>query len=162
MEEQKIIALFGEELNEVQRTIAEVLSDIKEKGFSKVSPFDIGEVETRMLRYAAIHGITLGSDRLYMSSKQLQHSLRLSKRMKGLAVDITELIHFPQTRYQMDLYYDGQCFVYTNGISKFIVHPNYEIKISRGNIKVVNLITATKIKDPAEFTLPKYLKLNTD
>ena len=82
--------------------------------------------------------------------------------MKDLAVDATELIYFPRTRFQMDLYYDGQCFIYTNGISKFIVHPNYEIKISRGNMKVVNFITATKIKDPAEFTLPKYLKINTD
>ena len=58
--------------------------------------------------------------------------------------------------------YDGKCFIYTNGVSKFIVHPNYEIKISRGKVKVVNFITATKIKDPAEFTLPKYIKIETD
>ena len=59
----------------------------------------------------------------------------------------------------MELYYDKECFIYTNGISKFIVHPNYEIKISRRKVKVVNFITATKIKDPAEFTLPKYIKI---
>ncbi len=100
----------------------------------------------------------LGSDRLYMSAKQLTHAVRQSKRVKGLAVNSTELINFPVTRFQMDLYYDGECFIYTNGISKFVIHPNYEIKVSRGKMKVVNFITATILKDPAEFTLPKYKK----
>ena len=27
---------------------------------------------------------------------------------------------------KMELYYDGECFIYTNGQSKFIVHPNYK------------------------------------
>ena len=59
----------------------------------------------------------------------------------------------------MDLYFDGECFIYTNGLSKFIIHPNYEIKISRDKYKVVNFITATKVKDPAEFTIKKYKKI---
>ena len=45
--------------------------------------------------------------------------------------------------------------------SKFIVHPNYKMKISRELVEQVNFITATRIKDPAEFTLPKYRKIET-
>lgn len=61
----------------------------------------------------------------------------------------------------MDLYYDGECFIYTDGVSKFIVHPNYKMKVSREHVKLVNFITATRIKDPMEFTLPKYKKIET-
>ena len=85
--------------------------------------------------------------------------MRASKNAKGLVVSEEDLIHFPQNRFQMDLYYDGECFVYTDGISKFIIHPNYKMKISREHVEMVNFITATKIKDPAEFTLPKYIKI---
>lgn len=31
----------------------------------------------------------------------------------------------------MELYYDGEYFIYTDGKSKYIVHPNYKMKISR-------------------------------
>ena len=73
------------------------------------------------------------------------------------------MLHFaqsnPQNRFSMDLYFDGDCFIYTDGQSKFIVHPNYKMKISREIVKQVNFITATKVKDPMEFTLPKYQKI---
>ena len=62
----------------------------------------------------------------------------------------------------MDLYYDGECFIYTNGRSKFVIHPNYKMKICRDYVQVVNYITATKAKDPAEFTLLKYIKIEAD
>ena len=68
------------------------------------------------------------------------------------------MIGFPQNRFKMDLYYDDECFIYTDGQSKFIIHPNYKMKISRELVANVNFITATRIKDPAEFTLPKYKK----
>ena len=69
------------------------------------------------------------------------------------------LIGFPQNRFQMNLYYDGECFIYIDGTSKFIVHPNYKMKVSRELVANVNFITATRVKDPAEFTLPKYRKI---
>ena len=34
-------------------------------------------------------------------------------------------------RFSMELYYDGEYFIYTDGKSKYIVHPNYKMKISR-------------------------------
>ena len=36
------------------------------------------------------------------------------------------------------------------------------MKVSREHIKVVNFITATRVKDPMEFTLPKYIKVEND
>ena len=145
--------------NTIESQIAAVLNDIHQKGFSSVQPFSIGKVEERMMRFAKANCVTLASDELYMSAKQLQHSMRTSKGAKGLVVDDADLIGFPKNRFQMDLYYDGECFIYTDGTSKFIVHPNYKMKISRELVAQVNFITATRLKDPAEFTLPKYRKI---
>ena len=139
--------------------IASVLNDIHQKGFSSVQPFSIGKVEERMLRFAQANDISLASDELYMSAKQLQHCMRASKASKGLVVADADLIGFPQNRLQMELYFDGECFIYTDGTSKFIVHPNYKMKISREIVVQVNFITATRVKDPAEFTIPKYHKI---
>lgn len=143
----------------IEELIANVLSDIRQKGYSSIQPFSVGKVEGRMLQFSQSCGITLGSDELYMSAKQLQHCMRASKDAKGLVVSDSELVKFPVSRFSMDLYYDGECFIYTDGVSKFIVHPNYKMKVSREMVKLVNFITATRIKDPAEFTLPKYRKI---
>lgn len=140
----------------VESLITMVLTDIRQKGYSSVQPFSIGKIEERMIHFAQTNAIMLASDELYMSAKQLQHCMRASKATKGLVVNDADLIGFPQNRFQMDLYYDGECFIYTDGCSKFIVHLNYKMKISRELVAQVNFITATKIKDPAEFTLPKY------
>ena len=48
-----------------------------------------------------------------------------------MVVSPEELIRFPQSRFQMELYYDGECFIYTDDPSKFIVHPNYKMKVNR-------------------------------
>jgi len=109
--------------------------------------------------FAQANSVILASDELYMSAKQLQHCMRASKGVKGLVVDDADLMDFPQNRFHMELYYDGECFIYTDGQSKFIIHPNYKMKISREVVKQVNFITATKVKDPMEFTLPKYHKI---
>ena len=143
----------------IESRIATILSDIRQKGFSSMQPFSIGKVEKRMMQFAQANAITLVSDELYMSAKQLQHCLRASKATKGLVVTDADLIGLPQNRFQMDLYYDDECFIYTDGQSKFIIHPNYQMKISRELVAKVNFITATKVKDPAEFTLPKYQKI---
>ena len=59
----------------------------------------------------------------------------------------------------MDLFYDGECFIYTDGTSKFIVHPNYQMKVSREVVKLVNFITATKRTDIKEFNGKRYIKI---
>ena len=94
----------------------------QQKGFSAIQPFSIGEVEQRMVLFAQTNGVPLASDQLYMSAKQLQHCMRASKEAKGLVVTTDELVQFPKNRFKMDLYYDGECFIYIDGISKFIVY----------------------------------------
>ena len=143
----------------IESQIAAILSDIRQKRYSSVQPFNIGKVEARMIQFAQANAITLASDELYISAKQLQHCMRASKATKGLVVADADMIGFPQNRFKMDLYYDDECFIYTDGQSKFIIHPNYKMKISRELVANVNFITATRIKDPAEFTLPKYKKI---
>ena len=145
--------------NSIELQIAAVLSDIRKKGFSSVQPFSIGKVEERMALFAQVNAITLASDELYMSAKQLQHCMRASKATKGLVVTDADLIGFPQNRFQMDLYYDGECFIYTDGQSKFIIHPNYKMKVNREEVKLVNFITATRRTDKKEFNGKRYVKI---
>jgi len=146
----------------IEELITTVLIDIQQKGFSAIQPFSIGEVEQRMMQFAQTNGVTLASDQLYMSAKQLQHCMRASKEAKGLVVSADELVKFPQNRYKMDLYYDGECFIYTDGFSKFIVHPNYKMKVNRDHIKLVNFITATRRTDKKEFNGKRYIKIEND
>ena len=115
-----------------------------------------------MLQFADANGIELASHELYMSAKQLQHCMRTSKNAKGLVVDASELIAFPQNRFSMELYYDGECFIYTDGQSKYIIHPNYKIKISRELVAKVNFITATRRTDKKEFNGKRYVKIEND
>ena len=145
--------------NSIESQIAAVLNDIHQKGYSSAQPFSIGEVEQRMLLFAQANAVTLASNELYMSAKQLQHSMRESKATKGLVVTDADLIGFPQNRFQMDLYYDGECFIYTDGHSKFIIHPNYKMKVNREEIKLVNFITATRRTDKKEFNGKRYVKI---
>ena len=143
----------------IESRMATILSDIRQKGFSSMQPFSIGKVEERMMQFAKANAITLASDELYMSAKQLQHCLRASKATKGLVVTDADLIGLPQNRFQMDLYYDGECFIYTDGQSKFIIHPNYQMKVSREVVKLVNFITATRRTDKKEFNGKRYIKV---
>jgi len=146
----------------IEALMAKVLDEISQKGFSSIQPFSIGKIEERMAEFAKINDIILGGDELYMSAKQLQHSLRASKEAKDLVVSKEELIAFPARRFTMELYYDGECFIYTDGKSKYIVHPNYKMKISREVVKRVNFITASRRIDRMEFNGKRYIKIETD
>ena len=143
----------------IKSQIERVLNEIHQQGYSSVQPFIVGKVEERMLRFIRVNAITLASDELYMSAKQLQHCMRTSKATKGLVVDDKDLIGFPQNRFQMELYYDGECFIYTDGQSKFIIHPNYQMKVNREVVKLVNFITATRRTDKKEFNGKRYVKI---
>ena len=143
----------------IEEKIAAVLSDIRQKGFSSIQPFSIGKVEERMMMFARSKAVVLASEELYISAKQLQHCMRASKATKGLVVDDADLINFPRNRFQMDLYYEGECFIYTDGTSKFIIHPNYQIKVNREIVKLVNFITATRRTDKKEFNGKRYIEI---
>ena len=126
-------------------TIRNVFADIEKYGFSRQKPFIIGAVEERMRQYAIENNIELGSTDVYMSSRSLSHSEREHKVNIGKAVEKEEIIAFPMTRHDMDMSYDGEAFIFTNGKAKFVIHPNYEIKIDRKKTKKVVFITATQL-----------------
>ena len=126
-------------------TIRNVFADIEKYGFSRQKPFIIGAVEERMRQYAEDNNIELGSSDVYMSSRSLSHSEREHKVNIGKAVEKEEIIAFPMTRHDMDMSYDGEAFIFTNGKAKFVIHPNYEIKIDRKKTKKVVFITATQL-----------------
>jgi hypothetical protein len=139
--------------------IARVLSDIRRQGFSSVSPFSVGAVEKRMKEYAKTHGITLGSEQIYMSSHSIAHTMRDTKVKTGMAISASDLMSFPKSRRKMELFYDGSGFVYTNRKTKYIIHPNYKIKTNSGKVKRVMFVTAGVVRNPNEFNLPKYKKI---
>ena len=126
-------------------TIRNVFVDIEKYGFSRQKPFIIGAVEERMRQYAIDNKIELGSSDVYMSSRSLSHSEREHKVNIGKAVEKEEIIAFPMTRHDMNMSYDGEAFIFKNGNAKFVIHPNYEIKIDREKTKSVVFITATQL-----------------
>lgn len=147
-------------MQQAKAKISQVLYDIRTQGFSKISPFKIGGVEKRMAEYAKRNGIELGSKDVYMSPSAIAHATRESKQAKGIAVSSNDLVSFPANRKKMSLYYDSTTrnFTYTNGKTKYIVHPNYRLTLPNGKEKVVNFITASKT-DGNEFNQRNYTKI---
>ena len=143
-----------------EHSIATVLQDLKKNGFSAKQPFSIGLVEKRMRDFAEKNNIELPSKSVYMSSRSISHSTRQFKSSHGKTVSGKDLIKFPKNRRTMDLYYDGKAFIYSDYKNKYIVNPNYKIKIRGKKKKIVNFITAGKVNDPKEFNLRKYVKVD--
>ena len=146
-----------------KQKIRMVLDEYNAKGFTTTQPFPIGRVELRMKQYASENNITLGSKSLYFTAKAITHSNRTSKKMKGLAIALTDYEEFPTQRRNMDLFWDDDGFVYTNYRIKFIVKPNYEIKTKTSKkhlfTRKVCLVTAGVVTDPNEFKRKEYRKV---
>lgn len=142
--------------------ITKVLSDLNSKvGYSRQKPFAIGLVEKRMADFASENNIELSSKSIYMSTKSISHSFRKTKKKKGLAVSEKDLIEFPLKRRSMDLFYDGDSFIYTDYKNKYIIHPSYEVKKNRKKPRRVAYVSAGKVTNPDEFIeLKKYIKVN--
>ena len=125
--------------------IRNIFADIEKYGYSRQPPFVIGAVEERMKKYAYENDIELGSSDIYMSSHSLSHSEREHKIVIGKAVPKEDLIAFPVTRHTMEMSFDGEAFIFTDGRAKFVIHPNYAIKIDGKREKKVVFITATQL-----------------
>ena len=141
-----------------EQKIRKVFNDLRRQGHSFVQPFSVGHVEKRMREFAAANSIELAGGDMYMSVKGITHARRETKIRSGKAVSERAIVKFPNSRSKMDLYYDGKVFVYTNYRNKFIVHPNYELKMEGGKVRKVNFVTASKA-GREEFKLPKYIKI---
>lgn len=143
-----------------------MLHDLRRYGFTKEKPFAIGRNEKRMTDYANANNITLGSKSIYFTAKSIAHSNRASKERKRLTISARSYEDFPYKRRNMDLYWDGDSFIYTDYKDKFIIKPNYEIKIKttqngKKHVKKrkVCLVTTGKVKNAREFTLARYTKV---
>lgn len=154
-----IYGLRSDRMSRAGVKIAGVLADIRRKGYSTAKPFSIGRVEKRMMEYASKNGIRLGSVDVYMSNKSIAHAMRDTKRRKGLAISESALISFPKSRRKMELFYDGDSFIYTDRKTKYVIHPNYELKMKNGKVRKVAFITAGIVSDPVEFNQKRYKKI---
>ena len=130
-----------------QDTIKKVLKDLRTKGKSEQHPFPIGKIEDEMKLFSKQNGITLHSNEIYMSVKSLKHGIRDSKRRDGKDVPESQLISFPRSRRNMSIFYDGEAFIYVDfkKKAKYVIKPNYELKIDRKKTKVVNYVTSSKL-----------------
>ena len=122
---KKIMCLTDVEKN-ASEIIRNIFADIEKYGYSQQPPFIIGAVEDRMKKYADENDIELGSSDIYMSSHSLAHAEREHKINIGKAVSKEDIIAFPMTRHNMDMSFDGDAFIFTDGRAKFVIHPNYE------------------------------------
>lgn len=135
----------GQTQRELNPHIMGIVNDIETQGFSRQQqPFSIGKVDSDLKLYAAAQGIELGSDELYMSARQIAHTLRDLHKEKGISISSDKLASFPLLRHTMSLYHDksDNNFVYFDGSVKYVVHPNYSLKLPTGKKRVVNFITA--------------------
>lgn len=142
-------------------SIKRVLDDIDNNKYTRTSAFTVGDVEKRMKDYAKRNDITLSSKCIYMSPKQIAHAVRESKKDVGKTVSRDDLIGFPKNYSKMSLYFDKnkKNFVYTDGATKFVIHPNYSMKIHRHKMCKVNFLTASKT-DGNEFNMKNYVLVN--
>lgn len=134
------------------------MNERETQGFSRIKPFSIGRIGADVERYARLNGIQLGSNTIMFSYKFVAHALRESKGDKRVSKN--DIVNFPINKNKMDKYYDGECFIFTDYKVKFIVHPNYELKMTNGKRLKANIITAGKVTDATEFELPKYDRIN--
>ena len=139
--------------------IRSVFRSLRKEGIAKVQPFSVGHVERRMRDFANANGISIADGDLYMSVKGITHARRPSKIRDGIAVSERDMAEFPNKRPRMDLFYDGTNFIYTDYKNKFIIHPNYELKISGTKKKKVNFVTSGKVTDPTDFNNTRYRRV---
>ena len=144
--------------NRASQRIKGIFAEIKKNGYTRTQPFSIGSIGEDVKRFAKARGIVLASREIYVNARFLSHSQRESKGPKR--VTQKDIINFPVTKRKMDKFWDGEAFVFTDYKKKFIVNPNYEIKINRKIKTKVCLVTAGTVTDPSEFTrLKKYEKI---
>lgn len=156
--------LGNKNASDIARKISRVIEELQSDEHPTEPPIYLGKAENRMVSFANKNGVEISKEGMYITTKQISHSLRRLKVEKGIAVHPKEIISFAENYHKMDLYYDTQKrnFVYTNGREKFVVHPNYAIKfpkIENRKIKnVVDYITASKT-DGKEFNKRNYIKI---
>lgn len=144
----------------VEQNIAAVYDDFARQGFSRMQPFYVGKVEQRMIDFAKAKNVPVAGDEVYMNTAQLGHARRTSKLANGIAATKQELVTFPKRRSSMRLYFDTDKdrFVYHDGKVKYVIDPDYELKISRKKKRKVVFITASTTNGK-EFNKANYVEV---
>lgn len=147
-------------------SIRDIIELFNKQKYTPLSYVKIGDVESEVIEFCNDMGIELASNELYFSSDRITHAIRDSKKKKNIAVQDSELIDFPDNRKTMNIYYDrlNKNFLYVSDKGKFVIHPNYKVKMSdnngkRKNARIVNLITASKLGNKELFKEKKYTKI---
>lgn len=140
--------------------IMSVITDIEQNGYSTQPPFRVGMVDAEIRSYSNANGIELGSNSMYMSPAQIGHTMRALHAAKGIDISARELASFPRRKGGMEIYHDsnGDKFVYYDGKNKYVVQPNYRLKLPTGRTKVVNFITAYRTNG-TEFNQRNFTKI---
>lgn len=151
---------------EAQREVIRIASIIEANGGhasreSQVKPMNIGSVPSSMSNFAKANDIHLESSDLYMTTKGIEHSIRESKSAKGLSVTKEEIADFVSNKHWMAQYYDPTKgdFIFATDKAKFVVTPNYKLRIGDTKQKVVNYITATRINGNHSDNFGGYIKI---
>lgn len=146
-------------LNSLHRMIEKNNIDKKSPVYGDNKPFSVAIVEGRLNGFAKSIGEPISTSKMYMSGEKLLHSIRSIKASKR--VDDEDLCNFPSRMRFMKLYYDKsrRNYIYVDGFKKFVVNPNYKIKLRGGGTKRVLMITASKMNGISHFKEGKYIEI---
>nr|DAE44695.1 MAG TPA: minor capsid component [Caudoviricetes sp.] len=124
-----------------------------EKSYPKGDAVRIGRLADDVKEFVRKKGIEPLTDEIYMTDKQIHHSLRRVKQKAGKAVTAEQLAALPSLMNDCEVYWDEkagniQFITRQDGkVQKFVVSLNYAAKI-QGEKKTVNaFITAGTIEE---------------
>lgn len=124
-----------------------------EKSYPKGDAVRIGRLADDVKEFVRKKGIEPLTDEIYMTDKQIHHSLRSVKQKAGKAVTAEQLAALPSLMNDCEVYWDEkagniQFITRQDGkVQKFVVSLNYAAKI-QGEKKTVNaFITAGTIEE---------------
>lgn len=124
-----------------------------ENGYPKGDAVRIGRLADDVKEFVRKKGIEPSTDEIYMTDKQIHHSLRSVKQKAGKAVTAEQLAALPSLMNDCEVYWDEkagniQFITRQDGkVQKFVVSLNYAAKI-QGKKKTVNaFITAGTIEE---------------
>lgn len=128
---------------------------------SQITPMNIGSIPSSIKKFAYENDINLESTDLYITTKGIEHSIRESKANKGISVTKEEIADFVASKHNMAQYYDPTKgdFIFASESAKFVVTPNYKLKIGDTKQKIVNYITATRINGNFSDNFGSYIKI---
>lgn len=148
------------------KQVKEVANIIINNGYhssreAQMPPLNIGRVPSAAIEYADKNKANLDSHDIYITTKGIEHTLRESKVSKGIAISVDELVDFVKNRHDYAIYYDPAMgdFIFATSKSKFIVRPNFKMKINKEKKSVFNYITATRIIGKLSDNIGGYIKI---